>query len=418
MHTLQSLLVGIALIAASTDAPQRQTVYQVRAKEILLGDGTRLDEGVLLVERGKIARVGRGVEIDPRLPLVEHDGVLAPGFVACQTESGERGEGHDPTRSLFPEARVVHAFRPDHSDFEASLRCGITTVVLTPTGDNLVGGLTAVVKTAGEVVLEREAHLALSFGSSPLSQVSARSPFPDFGAASADDDLVQSGGPENTDAGRRGSRQPTSYPGALRELRERFAHPQGAFARAARGELPVLLEAWDRHEVMRAVEFAREQRLRGAIRGAPRAGDAELVEVLARSGLGVVVGPYGVGQRRHSLESIKALQAEGVLVGFALGAPRHSPEGLRLSAALALAAGAERAALLRALTSDAAKIAGVEERVGSLARGKDADFVLWSGDPLDLSSHVDSVWVDGNRVWTRETKAPSVPAAAGESRTR
>ncbi len=410
MHTFQSLLVGIAL----TGAPhQGHPVYQVRAKEILLGDGTRLDEGVLLVERGKIARVGRGVEIDPRLALVAHEGVLTPGFVACQTESGERGEGNDATRSLFPEAHVVHAFQPAHSDFEAALRCGITTVVLTPTGDNLIGGLTAVVKTAGGVVLEREAHLAMSFGSSPLSVVTARSPFLDFGAASADD-LAQNGGPENTEAGRRGSRQPTSYPGALRELRERFAHPQGVFARAARGELPVLLEAWDRHEVMRAVDFAREQRLRGAIRGAPRAGDAELVEVLASSGLGVIVGPYAIGQRRHSLESVKALQAEGVLVGFALAAPRHSPDGLRFSAALALSAGAERAAVLKALTSDAAKIAGVEERVGSLARGKDADFVLWSGDPLNLSSHVDSVWVDGIRVWTRETKAPTnVPVAVG-----
>ncbi len=402
-----SFVLGALVTGVLGSAPFTQEsnpAYQVRAKMILVGDGTQIEDGVMVVERGKVSRIGRG-EIDPHLPLVEHAGVLAPGFVACQTESGEEGEGYEPTRSILPEARLVHAFHPDHSDFAAAARAGITTVVLAPSGNDLVGGLTAVVKTAGGVILEREGHLALSFGGSALSQTVGRS----FGFGTADEDAQASassdsdprGGPEDTEDARRGSRQPTSYSGALRELRERFAKPQGVYSRAARGELPVLLEAWDRHEVMRAAEFARDHRLIGALRGAPLAGDPDVADSLAKSGLGVVVGPYAIGQRRRSLESVGMFQARGVPVAFALASPEYAPEGLRLSAALALSAGAKREDVLRALTTDAAKIAGVSDRLGSLERGKDADFVLWSGDPLDLSSRIESVWIDGKRVHAR-----------------
>lgn len=413
-----SLLLGaLALLARAPLAAQESApVFQLRARSILVGDGTRIEDGILLVERGRIARVGRG-EVNPRLPLVECGGVLAPGFVACQAESGEAGEGFEPNRSLLPEGRLVHAFHPEHSDFAAAARAGITTLVLAPTGDDLVGGLTCVVKTHGGTVLSREGHLALSFTGSALSQTVGRGPQFFRGPGPDDGDPLAArsshdGGPETTELARRGSRFPTSYSEALRVLDELFRRPQGPFARAARGELSVFLEAWDRNEVVRAAEFARAHRLAGAIRGAPLAGDPDVVETLAQSGLGVVLGPYTVGQRRRSLESLSILQAKRVAVAFALGSSGDSPEGLRFSAALALTAGATREGALRALTSDAARLAGVGERVGTLERGKDADFVLWSGDPLDLSSRIESVWIDGVEAYAAPA-APEEPAKKG-----
>ena len=72
---------------------------------------------------------------------------------------------------------------------------------------------------------------------------------------------------------------------------------------------------------------------------------------------------------------------------------------LRLTAVRALAAGAPREAVWKALTEDAARLSGAGESLGRLAPDCEADFVLWSGDPLDLSSRVVSVIVDGQRVW-------------------
>ncbi|HED65832.1 MAG TPA: hypothetical protein ENJ09_09790 [Planctomycetes bacterium] len=392
-----------ACLPAASLANAQENVLQIRAHEVVLPDGSRLEDAVVVLENGKIRSVGEE-HADPELPLVECDGVLTPGLIACQTASGAAGETTDSTRQLLPEARIVHAFEPDHPDFEKALAAGITTVVLAPSEWNLAGGLTAVVKTHGGEVLSSEGHLALSFSSRALAGGAQAVSF-GFGAAEADPHLeATDGGLENTASGRRGNRPPTSYGGAVALLTERLGDTDGVFARAAKGKLPVYLAAWDRNEVLRAVQFATRHHLKGLLRGAPLAGDERLVGPIRESGLGVVLGPFALGQRPRSLESVKRLQDAGVPVGFALGAPARHPETFRWSGAMAVAEGADPAKVLDSMTATAARLAGVDERVGTIAVGKDADLVLWSGDPLDLSSSVEAVFVDGELVYRKEAR--------------
>jgi imidazolonepropionase-like amidohydrolase len=378
--------------------PPPAAILQIRASEIYIGDGTRITDGVLVLEGGKIKRVGRGVEVDDRHPVIDHDGVITAGMVACQAQSGTEGEASDRARTILPEARIAHAFRPTHSDFEKALAAGITSLVLAPSADNLIGGVTAVVKSAGGTVVVGEGHLSISFGDTPLGAGSQPLQL-FFGSADGRASLDASGDLENTESSSRGARYPTSYAGAIRELDDLFADPKATIERAAKGELPVLLEAWTRHEVARAAEFARRHELRGAIRGAPLAGDPHLLPLLQASGLGVILGPFDLAQARRSLESVRALQEAGISVAFALGGPGNNPEMLRISAARAVSVGADQKSVWKALTSDAARIAAVDDRVGLLAPGKDADIVLWSGNPLNLTSRVEAVYVDGRRVF-------------------
>src|SRR5262249_5602470 len=184
-----------------------------------------------------------------------------------------------------------------------------------------------------------------------------------------------------------------------------FAEGRGSFGRARKGELPITLEAWDRNEVLRALEFAKEEGLSGAIRGAPLAGDPDVLAALKGSRFGVILGPCWPSQTQASLQSVARLGEAGIPVGFALDAPARSPDELRLHAARALQAGASREIVWKALTSDAARLAGVGNSVGELAPEREADFVLWSGDPLDLSSRVVAVYVDGARAWPEPTKS-------------
>ena len=388
--TVLPLLATLAQSASSQDE-----ILQVRAKEVVLSDGSRLENGVVVVRNGKIERVGK-LDLDDTKPFLEHDGVLTAGLIACQTLSGMGTEAHDGTRSLLPEARIAHAHSPRHSDFEKALEVGITSVVLTPTDENLAGGLTAVVKTAGGTVVAKEAHLTLSFSVHAFASQPQR-----FGRffSGEDDGAAEDGGLEDTESDSRSSRSPTSYAGALLALDRRLEDETGAFSRAAKGQLPVLLTAWDRNEVARAARFASANRLAGAIRGAPLAADPGLLPLIRASKLAVVLGPFAVGHKTRALEAVKALQDAGVPVGFALDAPSSAPANFRLTAALAIAAGADRTEVLRSMTIVGARIAGVESRVGSLEAGKDADFVLWSGDPLDLSSRVEAVFVDGKPAW-------------------
>lgn len=392
-------LVALALAGGEPSAP-REGVLQIQAAEIWTTGGERIQDGLLLVEDGRVRAVSKGKQPDPGLPLVQHAGVVTAGLIGLRSQAGAGGELQEDTRSVLPEARAVHAFDPAHPDVARALAAGITALELAPAPGNVVGGLACVVKTSGGRVLTDEASLALSLTSAALGRSTGASFFV-FGAAE-EPGAVQAqpdGGPESSERTPRGNREPTSYAGALALLRRSFAEGQGPFGRAKRGDLPVTIEAWDRHEVLRAVELARELGLAGAVRGAPLAGDPAVVQALKESKLGVIVGPYSAGQTRPSLESVKTLAAAGVPVAFALADPARSPLRLRLSAARALGAGAPAAAVWRALTEDAAKLAGVGASLGTLAAGRDADFVLWSGDPLDLQSRVVAVYVDGRRAW-------------------
>lgn len=354
---------ALAPSAALAFEPQSGSVFAVEAKELYLGDGRRVENGVLVVDGGKIRAAGAGVEVPSGVPVVVHDGVVSAGMVACRTHHGDRGEANDWVRSVLPDARIVDGFDPGHTVFEGALAAGVTTVVLSPTTQNLVGGTTAVVKTAGGRVVKADGHLAISLGPSALNQI----------------------------------RYPTSMSGAVAELEARMKAPRGAFADVATGRRLVMISATSRADVEAALGFATRHGLKGALVGAYRAG--ELLRDVQSSGLGVVVGPLGVGTYHKIVESVVALGEARVPLAFALDAPSNHPDELRLAAALCLRGGLDPDVAWKALTSDGARIAGVGDQLGRLERGLDADFVLWSGDPLDLSSSVVEVYVDGARVF-------------------
>ncbi|MFT5050700.1 MAG: hypothetical protein ACI8QZ_002103 [Chlamydiales bacterium] len=338
--------------------------YAIKAGRVHVGGGQVLDDATVVIADGKIVSVLKaGAEVPAGVEVVEHDGDLSAGLIALQDFSGAQGENFDSTRTLMPDADLSYAFQPEHSDFERLLSEGITSIVLAPSRSSLVGGVTAVVKTHGGRVLKRRAHLELSLAASSLHH----------------------------------DRYPTSYAGALAEFDERLGSDEGAFADAQAGKLPVVIRADSKHEVQRAVAFARKHGLKGAIAGGSRSG--ELAASLRDAGLAVIYRPFTPGMETRSLRSVALLAEAQVPFGFGLEAPFRHPVSLRLAAAACMAAGLDAPAAWNALTVDAAKIAGVESSVGVVAAGKDADLVLWSAAPLDLGSSVVAVYVDGVRAF-------------------
>lgn len=346
----------VAPASAASDA------FAIQARTLHLGDGRTLENGVLLVEGGKIRGVSTGADLPRSLRVIRHEGAITPGFVAAHDVASLGEEGSDRTRPLMPEMRVADAFDPESKELAFSARRGVTTVLLAPGVDNLVGGRTAVVKTHGGRVLSRESHLAISLSAAAL----------------------------------RPDTPPTSPMGAVIELESRLESNAPGFADVRAGRLPVMIFASARHEVLRSLEFATRLKLRGAITGASLAG--EVLEPLKASGLSVVFQPFAPGDGVREIRSVIATAAAGVPFAFGLDATSAGPESLRVSAAMCLREGASRKALEQALFSNAAAVCGVSDRVGLLANGYDADFLLWSGDPLDLTSRLTAVFVDGERL--------------------
>ena len=359
-------LAPIAATAQSTSPSHKIAPLAIQADKIFFGDGRTIDKGVLVIEDGVIRAVGAGVEIPGDASVIEHHGAISPGLIAMHGYAGSPTEARDSTRPVLSGAAIANAFNPEHFDFKDALKAGITCMVLTPSSQSLSGGVSAAVKTASGRVLRRDVQLSLGFSSESLST----------------------------------NHFPTSYAGAIDELERLFQKPEGAFARAASGKLPVLFEVASRQDVLRALDFAQRHKLAGALNGAALSG--ELAKEVKASNLSVVCGPFDAGEERRAIRSVLALSEAGVSIGFGLDAPWKHPASLRLGAALCVREGLAPSAAFKALTSDAAQIAGVQDHVGRLERGLDADVVLWSGDPLDLASSVQAVYVDGQRVFGAE----------------
>jgi imidazolonepropionase-like amidohydrolase len=342
------------------------SVTAFKASRVFLGDGTSLKDGTVLVQDGTIVKVGYGLEVPEGALVIEHDGALSAGLIALHSNEGVGAELEDQTRSVMPEAQARYAFSPEHGDMRRALESGVTAIVLVPSASRLIGGQTAVVKTSGGTVVKASAQLALGLSSEALSS----------------------------------NRFPTSYAGAQKELNAQFSNPLGAVARALDGSLPVLMNVGDRAEIQRALAFAARFKLKGALLGSYWAED--LVEDIQRPGLDVICTPFDVGDNDRGMRAVVALSANGVRLGFGLDSPGRHPSSLRLGAALCVRAGMSADKARSALTGDAAAIAGVSSRIGRIARGLDADLVLWSGDPVSLTSSVKAVYIEGKPVFGGE----------------
>ncbi len=172
-------------------------------------------------------------------------------------------------------------------------------------------------------------------------------------------------------------------------------------------KLPVRIEAHRSEDILNAVELAEEFTLDVVLQGAT---DAYLVaDRLAKADIPVVLGPVARSSlfqdneyRRHTSQNAAVLDEAGVQ--WTVGSGGRDPGAARfvgMNAQLAAGHGAAQGNWLRTVTSGAAQILGVEKRIGKLARGMEADLVVWSGDPSDPASKVERVYVAGKLVYRR-----------------
>ncbi|MHC4406569.1 MAG: amidohydrolase family protein, partial [Planctomycetota bacterium] len=209
-------------------------------------------------------------------------------------------------------------------------------------------------------------------------------------------------------------RAPTSRAGALYELRrlvaehrEGTAHPRVRAALA--GRLDAILVCQTGHDVAAAQSALGNLMRRFAVRHTPDAIDvAGNLSTLRRP---VVVGPYSFATSRRVLLGAAVLSEAGVEVAFRGGFPEAAPDALRVTAALAVRHGMDPDAARRAMTIVPATAAGIAGRVGAITPGKEADLVVFSGDPLRLDAVVSEVYVRGIRVYAAENQLD--PSAGG-----
>lgn len=374
-------------VAAAICAPC--AIENVRVE---VGDGTVLESTTVVFDEDRILSVG--APAPPGARRINGSGhTLTPGLIETRGQLGLVEVAGEPSTSdgslsgaLVPGFQAADAFNPASVWIPITREEGITSAVAVP-GGGVLSGTGSWVDLTGELgVTLPPAGLHGSVGESA--------------AAAA--------------GGSRG--------GVWMALREVFADARflrrnrAAFDRGQARELslsplhldalvpvidrtqPLVLTANRASDILAALAFAQAEQLRLVISGGA---EAWLVaEPLAAAGIPVIVRPSGQGP--SSFESLRSrddlaarLHRAGVPVVISSGGWNTGLRRLRQEAGIAVAHGLPRNAALRAITHEAAAAFGMSDQVGRVAAGQRANLVLWSGDPLELDTHAETVWIDG-----------------------
>lgn len=396
--------------------------FVVRCGRTHLGDGRVLERAWLLVRNGRLEHVA---EAAPQgadgLPVVDlRDKVVMPGLVAADTDLAGTA---DADYQVTPDVVAADAFDFTR-DRLGALAGGVTTVYVAPGRNRLVPGQGSVVKLFGE---DDQGRIVQAAGCLrvTLGEPSTQAPplFEPVAAPTADDPLLPA---------RR--QMPTSRISQLAELRRVFRDAQVAaqqgvddvgpgsdenqydpapLLRVLRGELPLRAAAGRADDVRRALQLAGGLGARLVLEN-PAELD-KVVALVARAGaaasfrLPVRPGKSNAGGE-NKLDKSPVVTTDAVAAAARLNvpfavSPSHDDdlENLLLVAALCVRGGVPQEQAVRAITGDAAKVLGVADRVGTLAAGRDADFLVLSGEPLATGTMVEQTYVDGRLAYARQS---------------
>ncbi len=397
MSVRLAILIVLAVSPVGAPAAADGPRFALRGARVYTGRET-IEPGIVLVEDGRIAAVGREVAIPAGVPFHDLPGrAILPGLIDPETTLAEGGR--DTRRSISPEVLAVDGW-DFYADRRALLAGGVTTVHVSPGSRRLISGRGLVVKTGGHDgdvgrrILRRSGGLRVNLGEVPKNPPALYEPpvppSPDHPFETLDLQAPTSRAGEFMVL-RAVLRRAREYNDAIRAGSERAERLPAADPEAAallpvvRGEERLRVRADRAHDIERVLALAREMDVSVILEGA-REG-YRIADLIARSGAPVIYRGPIEGERGDPTRLVASgKDREGTAAALArAGIPLaiDSPgdqevESLLLQAAASVREGLSPEQALRAVTLTAAEILGVADRTGSLEVGKDADIVVLS----------------------------------------
>ncbi len=369
---------------------QNGTLYTMESDDPIRAD--------LLIRDGKIAEIAKTIHPTSNMKIMDVKGKrVFPGFIDAHSHIGiseekttvQGDESNEGTNPITPCLRGLDAINPMDSAFHNALSVGITGVMVGPGSANAIGGQFAFIKTAGrcidKMVVLAPAAIKIAFGENPMTNYGVNGNIPSTRMAIAS--LIRE---------------------ELFRARQYFeGNEQGVFGLECyrdlfEGKIPLKAHAHRADDIFTAIRIAKEFGLGLTL---DHCTEGHLIaEEIAESGFPAIVGPSLASRNKKevSLSDFKTagiLKNAGVLVALTTDHPVSRIQYLPLCAALAAKEGLGEKDALRAITINAARICRVDNRLGSLKVGKDADLVIYDGNPLELSSSVVATIINGEVVW-------------------
>lgn len=369
----------------------------------------------ILTEDGKIKKIAPVLEgklVNEADVIDATDIDIYPGLVDAHCHLGLDGyaagfagedfnELGDP---VTPQLSAVDAVNPQDETFKMAREAGVTCVTTGPGSSNVIGGTFCAIKTYGkridDMLVKEKTAMKVAFGENPKNCYKDKGVYSRMSIAAKlretlekayiyQKKLEAAGYPDDTDF----SKLPA------------YDYKLEAMLPVIRGEIPLKAHVHRADDIYTAIRIAKEfhldLRLDHTTEGALIAGD------LAKEGFPVAVGPsFGhAGKyelKNKSFDTPAILAKAGCQVSIITDSPVIEERYLGLCAGRAIYCGMSEFDALKAITINAAKHIGIEDRVGSIQEGKDADFILIRGTPFSIDTRILYTIIDGNTVYKRE----------------
>ena len=397
-----------------TPFPSRPTVIQ--NVNIYTAAGPLVRNGAILLLDGKVAAVGVTVNAPANAVVIDgHGRYITPGLIDTHSHLGvypapgtvAHSDGNEATSPVTAYVWAEHSVWPQDPQFPRDLAGGTTTIQVLPGSANLIGGRSTVLK----VVPSRSVQ-GMKFPGAPYGLKMACGENPKR--------VYATRGPSTRMANVAGYR--TAWIGAeqyRRKWDDWFAKREGdppardlnneTLAEVLRGNILVHNHCYQADEMMQMIDIAKEfgYRIRSFHHGVEA---YKIADVLAREGISASIWSDWGGFKMEALDGIKANVGLTHVAGartivhsddpsYSQRLNQEAAKSLAAARLIGLAISNEDA--IRWITINAAWALGIEDRTGSLEVGKNADLVLWSGDPFSVYSRPDRVWIDGAMLYDR-----------------
>ncbi|OWZ84880.1 amidohydrolase [Natranaerobius trueperi] len=381
-------------------------MFIIKNANILTMTGKNREGEDILVKDGKIAEIGPNLTTPQGTKEIDASGkTVMPGMIDPHThlgvfEEGNAFEGDDVnelTGPITPELRALDAINPFDVGLRDARTKGITSVITGPGSGNVIGGQSYAIKTKGEIademlMKEEPVGLKAAFGENPKRIYSSQKKSPSTRMATAS--LM-----------RKAFFEAKEYQRKLEEADDDKSvdldFKKEVLRKALNNELTVRAHAHRADDIMTAIRISKEFGFTLSIEHCTEG--HKVAKQLKEHDIPAVVGPSMTARSKvelqeRSFETPKALYDEGVKFAITTDHPVIPIYTLPICAALAVKEGLPKEEALKAITINAAEIAGIDDKVGTLEEGKDADILVFDGDPLSVESNLDYIFISGEEV--------------------
>ena len=371
------------------------------------------EDGYLQIEDGKITAVGDMQAYSPEGPaesdkvqILDVKGSLVmPGIIEAHchmgiTEEKKGMEGDDCNETvdpITPYLRAIDAINPMDAAFNDAIRAGITSAMIGPGSANVVGGQFAFLKTHGRsvdrMIVKAPAAMKVAFGENPKVNYAGQNTSPATRMAIAA--MLREELTKAVDYQKKKIKDPDISPDFRYEC----------WLPVLKGEIPLKAHAHRTDDILTAVRIAQEFGLRMTL---DHCSEGHLIlDELKEAGFPAIVGPDMASRNKIEVKNMAfttagILSSQGILTAVTTDHPVSMIQFLPICAGLAVKEGMAPEEGLRAITINAARICGVDDRVGSLAVGKDADVAIFDGNPMEVFTSTLCTIIEGKIVYYDE----------------